>query len=247
MEWTNNYIRVFFFPRGSFPDDVLSENPMPSSWGMPLAMFSGDCDMASAFTHQQLVFDTTFCGDWAGQAWSSSATCAALGPTCNSYVENNPSAFEDAYWSVLALKVYRVESGYTEESSSSAYVPATASTYAAAASAVVQSTFAVSTTSSIGYAPVVGSDGSVGYQEAVESAASMAQSPAETGTGSAVVVGADGTVGDEDSLVATPSATQGGGWFTTNADGSVGYSGQGWSHRHARHLTQHKRHSGSRL
>ena len=55
------------------------------------------------------VFDTTFCGDWAGVVWSSSAQCAALASTCNDYVQNNPGAFADMYWLINGLKVYQTD------------------------------------------------------------------------------------------------------------------------------------------
>ncbi|USW54883.1 Putative glycoside hydrolase family 16, concanavalin A-like lectin/glucanase domain superfamily [Septoria linicola] len=253
-EWTSNYISVFFFPRGSVPDDVLGNSPQPSTWGTPIAKFSGDCDMASAFTDQQIVFDTTFCGDWAGKTWSSSS-CSAKADTCNAFVENNPSAFKDAYWSVNALKVYQLGNSGATAPPPSTYAPTSTSpplitppvvsSYGHATSA--QTTLA--TKSRGGYAPVVGSGGSVGYQPTVESKASTAKSPAETGTGYAPVVGSDGTIGHGGAQPAKASPTQGGGgaWWSTNADGSVGYSGHGWSHRHARHLARHKRHSGRRL
>jgi hypothetical protein len=56
------------------------------------------------------VFDITFCGDWAGNVWSSSS-CASKASTCNSYVQNNPSAFTDTYWRINSLKVYQESSG----------------------------------------------------------------------------------------------------------------------------------------
>ncbi len=55
----------------------------------------------------QQVFDTTFCGDWAGAVWSSSPTCSGLASTCQDYVQNNPSAFANAYWLINSLQVYQ--------------------------------------------------------------------------------------------------------------------------------------------
>jgi hypothetical protein len=57
------------------------------------------------------VFDTTFCGDWAGSVWSGDAVCASEAPSCQSFVQNNPSAFTDAYWLVNSLKVYQSNGG----------------------------------------------------------------------------------------------------------------------------------------
>ncbi|KAF2259698.1 hypothetical protein CC78DRAFT_502797 [Lojkania enalia] len=105
-EWTDEAITVWFFPRGSIPEDVLGDSPNPSTWGMPAAKFQGACDISSAFSQQQIVFDTTFCGDWAGNVWNS-GSCASKADTCEAFVQNNPEAFADAYWAINALKVYQ--------------------------------------------------------------------------------------------------------------------------------------------
>ncbi|KAI9720052.1 MAG: hypothetical protein M1812_003179 [Candelaria pacifica] len=117
-EWTSNAISIWFFCRGSIPLDVSSGAPVPSGWGKPVAQFQGDCAIDTYFKDQQIIFDTTFCGDWAGNSWNSS-TCSSLAPTCQAYVQNNPSAFNDAYWSVNSLKVYQ-SLATSEKASSSA-------------------------------------------------------------------------------------------------------------------------------
>ena len=110
-EWTSSAISIFFFPRASVPSDVTRGSPDPSSWGEPLALFRGDCDMGTFFTNQRIVFDTTFCGDWAGEDWSNSPCASPSQQTCESFVAQNPHAFADAYWSVNALKVYQSHGG----------------------------------------------------------------------------------------------------------------------------------------
>lgn len=54
----------------------------------------------------QMIFNTTFCGDWAGKIWSK-GSCAAKAPTCENYVMNNPEAFDEAYWLVNSVKTYQ--------------------------------------------------------------------------------------------------------------------------------------------
>lgn len=265
-EWTDKYIAVYFFPRGHIPDDVLGDSPSPATWGTPLAKFTGDCDFASHFVEQQLVFTNTFCGDWAGKTWSSSS-CASKANTCDEFVENNPAAFEEAYWSVNALKVYKFNSAPSpapstviHTSTSKVYVtsPVASVTAAPGPSTVVKTstsieyvapskskavpgatTLVISTQSAGGYAPVVGPSGKVEAQPAQNS-------PAES-DGYSPIVGQDGLVrGDEDSP-ARSSKTRGG-WWSTNADGSASYGGSSrWRHRRARHLGEHKRHSPRRL
>lgn len=106
MEWANDHIQVFFFPRGSIPSDVLSLSPRPETWGKPTGYWPlGSNCAASHFDSHQIIFDNTFCGDWAGNTFASA--CPQLASqTCNSYVQNNPAAFQDAYWLINTLRVY---------------------------------------------------------------------------------------------------------------------------------------------
>ncbi|KAF2634919.1 hypothetical protein P280DRAFT_554148 [Massarina eburnea CBS 473.64] len=121
-EWTADYIQIFFFPRGSVPKDALGDAPNPSTWGKPAAKWDKTgCDITKFFKNQQIVFDTTFCGDWAGNTWSTSS-CKSKAATCNAFVQNNPSSFKNAYWNINALKVY--QNGGTAPKSSSTYAVA---------------------------------------------------------------------------------------------------------------------------
>ncbi|KIX01399.1 uncharacterized protein Z518_09125 [Rhinocladiella mackenziei CBS 650.93] len=106
-EWTSEAISIWFFPRSAIPSDISSGNPDPSNWGSPTASFSGGCEIDQYFNNHQIVFDTTFCGDWAGNVWNTDSTCSSKAATCQSFVQNNPSAFADAYWTVNFLKVYQ--------------------------------------------------------------------------------------------------------------------------------------------
>jgi len=106
-EWTSSAIKIWFFPRGKFPSDIASASPSPSeNWGPPTSVFSGDFNMDDHFKNLKIVFDTTFCGDWAGNTWNTSE-CASLAPTCEEYVSNNPAAFTEAYWAVNTLQVFQ--------------------------------------------------------------------------------------------------------------------------------------------
>jgi hypothetical protein len=107
-QWTSSAIAVWFFPRNAIPSDITSGNPSPSGWGTPVVTFNGGsgCNIDSFFANNQIVFDTTFCGDWAGAVWSS-GSCANLASSCQDYVGANPSAFQGAYWTVNSVKVYQ--------------------------------------------------------------------------------------------------------------------------------------------
>ncbi|KAJ5787983.1 hypothetical protein N7457_002973 [Penicillium paradoxum] len=105
-EWTGSAINIWFFPSYAVPGDIHSGKPNPAGWGTPAGRFAGGCDINSHFNNLQLVFDITFCGDWAGSAWGSSS-CASKARSCNDYVKNNPWAFKETYWRVRSLKVYQ--------------------------------------------------------------------------------------------------------------------------------------------
>jgi beta-glucanase (GH16 family) len=62
-EWTSEFIKIWFFQRGTFPDDIVSSTPDPTSnWGTPNSVFQGQFNIDDHFKDLQLVFDTTFCG-----------------------------------------------------------------------------------------------------------------------------------------------------------------------------------------
>jgi len=109
MEWTSSGISIWWFNRNNpAPSDMFGASPNPAGWGQPRAQWAGSgCNWDGHFASHNLVFDTTFCGAWAGADWSSDSTCAAKASSCNDYVQNNPGAFAPAYWNIEALKVYQ--------------------------------------------------------------------------------------------------------------------------------------------
>jgi hypothetical protein len=111
-EWTSQHIAIYFFSRSNIPADITSGNPNPAGWGQPAALFAGGCNIPQTFKNHSIIFDTTFCGAWAGEVWSSDPVCSKKASTCNDYVQNNPSAFADAYWEVNSVKVYQNNGGY---------------------------------------------------------------------------------------------------------------------------------------
>ncbi|KAI4112052.1 MAG: hypothetical protein LQ339_000059 [Xanthoria mediterranea] len=119
MEWTSAAINIWFFPRNGIPGDISSAanpnpNPNPAAWGPATASFLGgdNCNIDRHFQRHNIVFDTSFCGDWAGGVWAQDATCAAqAGGTCQEYVRLHPEAFVDAYWTINSLKVYQDTTG----------------------------------------------------------------------------------------------------------------------------------------
>ncbi|KAL0956281.1 hypothetical protein HGRIS_002439 [Hohenbuehelia grisea] len=103
-------VRVWFWSRSdpSVPSAITSGSPVLTygdmdSWGTPDANFPPDtCQYDTHFNAHQMVFDLTFCGDWAGSGYSK-AGCPG---SCVDFVNNNPGSFLEAYWEVNALRVY---------------------------------------------------------------------------------------------------------------------------------------------
>lgn len=105
-EWNSSAISIWFFTRSKIPSDISSGKPIPNRWGTPMAMFAGGCDIDTHFKDMQIVFDTTFCGVWAGQVWDQQAQCKTMAQTCESHVGQMTGYFKDAYWLVNSVKVF---------------------------------------------------------------------------------------------------------------------------------------------
>jgi hypothetical protein len=105
MQWESSGVYVWFWPHGSVPADVMNGAPVTGNWGLPVVAFNGGsgCTFDNSFSSNNIVFDTTFCGDWAGSVFSQ--TCSRYG-SCNDYVAQNPGAFAPAYWTINSVKVY---------------------------------------------------------------------------------------------------------------------------------------------
>jgi len=101
MERANDGIKVWFFPKGQYPSDLLSGNPNPCNWGTPDSHFPlGNNCPSFHFGPQNIVFDITFCGDWAGAVFGQQC-----GGDCNNFVSYNPGAFKESYWLINSLRV----------------------------------------------------------------------------------------------------------------------------------------------
>ncbi|TFK46261.1 2 beta-glucanase [Heliocybe sulcata] len=108
MERTSSFVKVWFWPRnsGSVPGDVRNggSGVDTGGWGTPVAYFpsTSQCDLESHLGPMSVIINLTFCGDWAGAAYSNSG-CPG---SCVDYVNNNPSAFADAYFDFASMRIY---------------------------------------------------------------------------------------------------------------------------------------------
>ncbi|KLO20267.1 hypothetical protein SCHPADRAFT_992348 [Schizopora paradoxa] len=104
MKWDETGIAVWYFYRVSLPQDILDGTPDPTTWVTPSALLSPEgCDPFVYFNNHQIVFDITFCGDWAGNTYATTPGCTG---TCPDHL-TDPTNFVNASWSINSLKVYR--------------------------------------------------------------------------------------------------------------------------------------------
>ena len=104
--WDVDGIRAYSWPRGHLPVDVATRSPPnESSWGVPYARFEfgKDCD-AAHFHDQQLIFDLTLCGDWAGSTFAE--VCPSEGGSCDAFIAD-PANMQEAYWRVNYVDVWQ--------------------------------------------------------------------------------------------------------------------------------------------
>ncbi|KAG7450134.1 uncharacterized protein BT62DRAFT_961746, partial [Guyanagaster necrorhizus] len=109
MKWDDEGIKVYFWPQNSVPSDVDAGTPVPDTWGTPMANWpSSACNSTKYFYQHSFIFDTTLCGDWAGEVWNSSGipgqeqSCAARTgySSCEDFVRAKGASFDEAYWEI---------------------------------------------------------------------------------------------------------------------------------------------------
>jgi len=109
-EWDpgQKHIRTWFFPKGQEPQDLLERKPLPEHWGLPTSFFTLDPRFCTPrhFKNMRMVFDTTFCGDYATPTFASSCPEAG-GMSCKDFVQSKPGEFKEGYWSITRLDVYQ--------------------------------------------------------------------------------------------------------------------------------------------
>lgn len=107
MERTPDFIKIWFWARNdnSVPADVRGGTAVDTdNWGTPTAAFPHtSCNMAEFFQEHNIIINLTLCGDWAGSQFSQDG---CPGDSCVEYVNENPSAFENAYFDIASIHVY---------------------------------------------------------------------------------------------------------------------------------------------
>ncbi|KAI8963690.1 glycoside hydrolase family 16 protein [Daldinia sp. FL1419] len=150
LEWTDEFLKIWDWPRTDAPKDVLSGQPAPSSaWGQPSYMIS-KCNVDKAFKEMKMVLNVNFCGV-AGQSnqWDSSCKAKTGFGTCPEYVAAKGGDFTDSSFKVKDIKVYELKEGQAQTSSSASSSSAiSTSSSSASAISTVSTTSSVSTVSS---------------------------------------------------------------------------------------------------
>ncbi|KAL3477302.1 concanavalin A-like lectin/glucanase domain-containing protein [Aspergillus californicus] len=158
MEWQPEYLKIWFFPRSSIPESLTAGTPDVSTFGTPMAHLQGSCNFQERFTHQKIILDTTFCGEWAGAVYGDSGCpiSDASDPmgSCISYVAENPAVFKQAYWELNSIKIYQtgvaavtVAETTTQSASSTTEVATTEATVSTTSSATESTLSPVTSTS----------------------------------------------------------------------------------------------------
>lgn len=104
-------MRVWYWPTGQEPPDLLSQEPNPSTWGAAYSQFSLADEVCprSHFKNMRLVIDITFCGDLGKATYEEFCPEVAKEHSCRDLVMNHPETFSEAYWSIRTLDVYAIE------------------------------------------------------------------------------------------------------------------------------------------
>ena len=111
-------IALWYFQRESAPTDLLDAtgHPQPPQ-SLPMGRFhtsEQDCP-AVHFNQQQIIFDITLCGQWAGREFSHDCPAQAKSyesqgmdtyAACEAWAGANPAAFTESSWEINSLRVF---------------------------------------------------------------------------------------------------------------------------------------------
>jgi len=119
-KWDEHEISTWSFYRAAIPQDIIAGRPNPSHWGVPSArLLPTNCNpLSKFFINMSIIFDITFCGDWAGNSYATFKSCPA---TCEERLME-PVNFQNATWVINNLKVYRKQPLYGTITANSAQV-----------------------------------------------------------------------------------------------------------------------------
>ncbi|KAH9987105.1 concanavalin A-like lectin/glucanase domain-containing protein [Russula vinacea] len=100
-EFAETGISIWFFSRANIPSSLQgnASSVDTSTLGKPVSNYpSGHCNIDQFFRAQNLIFDITLCGDFAGDPQVFAQTCSGI--CYNDYVIGSPSNYDNAYFEV---------------------------------------------------------------------------------------------------------------------------------------------------
>jgi len=106
-EFAATAISVWFFSRSEVPSSLQGNASSidTAAFGVPVANFSSaGCDIEKYFRPQNLIFEITLCGDYAGDAKTFAQTCS--GVCYDDYVLGSGSNYDNAYFEVQSVRVF---------------------------------------------------------------------------------------------------------------------------------------------
>ena len=142
LERTSEFIKIWYFSRDSIPKSITDGTPDTAHFGTPMAHLQGSCDFGEHFSAQKLIFNTDFCGDWAGGIFGQDGLCPMSDPSdtfksCKTYVAQNPEKYKESYWEINSVQIYMA--GYRHHESSQPASKGTASATEVTTSNAVES------------------------------------------------------------------------------------------------------------
>ncbi|KIP04230.1 glycoside hydrolase family 16 protein [Phlebiopsis gigantea 11061_1 CR5-6] len=106
-EFAAKGISIWYFNRTNIPKSIQgnASSVDTSTLGTPVANWASDgCKITEFFEPQQLVFDITLCGDFAGNDAIFQQTCSGI--CYEDFVLGPPSYYDTAYFEVSYVRVY---------------------------------------------------------------------------------------------------------------------------------------------
>jgi len=106
-QWTHEGIKMWVFPRGKVPQDLVDDEPDSALWGDPANFFPfGQNCPSTHFRDQVLVLNLDWCGEWAGGTFPEGGEWK-----CEEFVKDpaNIDQLKDAFWEINYVKVFAPE------------------------------------------------------------------------------------------------------------------------------------------
>ncbi|KAH9171666.1 concanavalin A-like lectin/glucanase domain-containing protein [Lactarius sanguifluus] len=106
-ELASTGISIWFFSRANVPSSLQKNHTVvdTSTFGVPVANYpAGGCNIDKFFQPQNLIFDITLCGDFAGNSEIFPQTCS--GSCYNDFVIGPPSNYDNAYFEVRSVRMF---------------------------------------------------------------------------------------------------------------------------------------------